>query len=105
MVAARAKVPVHSGLTAVAGTTYLLQATGEAQVGGAGHMVDGISRLQARRTRSRRRWGSFGLDHSRRMLYTGAGRRTALNHHDTGGKSRGYKNDAGFLPVNIWAIP
>lgn len=131
MVPARAKVPVHSGLTAVAGTTYLLQATGEVQVGGAGHMGDaefhdyksdgrghnegengvdfgvGVDEptIGGGNDPRQRKWGSFRLDHSYYMLYTGAGRPIVLNYHDTGGKSGVYKDNAGFLPVNIWAIP
>jgi hypothetical protein len=133
MVPARAKVPVQSGLTGASGTTYLLQALGEVQVGGPGHMGDaefhdykpdgrghnegesgvdfgvgvdepmiGVGKGNDPR---QRKWGSFRIDHSYYMLYTGTGRRIVLDYHDTGGRSGVFKDNAGFLPVNIWAIP
>jgi hypothetical protein len=120
---------VHSGLPTVAGTTYLLQRQETVQVGGAGHIgaagfhdrqPDGRGQSEGQnggdfvvelgvgveeRTTGdhplRGRWGSFRLDHSDGILYTQRGRKRVRRDGESGGV---HQNEAGFLPVNIWAI-
>jgi hypothetical protein len=53
----------------------------------------------------RLKWGQFRPDHTYYMLYAGRGDAIALNYHDSGGKSGVYKDNDGFLPVSIFAVP
>jgi hypothetical protein len=53
----------------------------------------------------RHKWGAFRVDHTYYLLYAGTGDSIALNYHDSGGKSGIYKDNEGFLPVSIFALP
>jgi hypothetical protein len=131
MVPAREKVAVHSTLVGEAGKIYLLQAAGEVQVGGPGHMGDGEFHDYKADGRGynegeegvdfgvgvdepviglghdprARKWGPYRRDHTYYMLYAGTGQPIVLNYHDTGGKSGVYKDNAGSLPVRIFSAP
>ena len=52
-----------------------------------------------------RKWGQFRLDHTYYLLYAGTGDAIGLNYHDSGGKTGIYKDNDGFLPVSIFAVP
>jgi hypothetical protein len=53
----------------------------------------------------RLKWGAFRRDHTYYMLYAGRGEPIAFNYHDSGGKTGVYKDNDGFLPVSIFALP
>ena len=131
MVPAREKISVYSKLTGDSNAVYLLQAAGEIQVGGPGHMGDaefddyhpdgtgynegeggvdfgvGVDEpvVGAGHDPRKFKWGQYRMDHIYYMLYAGTGKPIGLNYHDTGGKSGVYMDNAGYLPVRIFRLP
>jgi hypothetical protein len=131
MVPTREKVSVTTNLVGTKGTVYLLEASGEVQVGGPGHLgdaefhdyhsdgrgfnegengvdfgvgVDDPVVGEGHDPRARK-WGAFRMDHAYFMLYEGTGAPITLNYHDTGGKSGVYKDNEGILPVRVFPVP
>jgi hypothetical protein len=130
-VPAREKVSVTSRLKGEAGAVYLLEAAGEVQVGGPRHMGDaefhdyrangtgfnegendvdfgvGVDEPVIGTGHDPRiyKWGAYRPDHVYYLLYAGTGEGIGLNYHDTGGKSGVFKDNEGFLPVRIFAVP
>jgi hypothetical protein len=131
MVPAREKVSVSSRMKGEPGAVYLLQAAGEVQVGGPRHMGDaefhdyradgtgfnegenevdfgvGVDEpvIGPGHDPRRYKWGAYRPDHAYYLLYAGTGAAIGLNYHDTGGKSGVFKDNEGFLPVRIFAVP
>jgi hypothetical protein len=131
LVPAREKISVRSQLTGAQGAVYLLQAAGEVQVGGPGHMGDaefhdykadgrghnqgengvdfgvGIDEpvIGAGHDPRHYKWGEFRTDHTYYLLYAGTGQPIGLNYHDTGGKTGVFKDNEGSLPVTIFRVP
>jgi hypothetical protein len=119
-----------SRLASTAGAIYVIEAAGEIQVGGPGHMGDaefhdykadgrghnegeaevdfgvGVDEPDVPNHPQRtRKWGPFRRDHTYYMLFAGTGRPIGFNYHDSGGRSGRYKDNAGRLPVAIFAAP
>ena len=131
MVPAREKVAVRSATVPPPGSVYLLQAVGEVEVGGPGHMGDaefhdyhldgrGYNEGEAGvdfgvgvdeptvggdHDPRLRKWGAYRMDHTYYQLYAGTGAAIVLNYHDSGGKSGVYRDNMGSLPVSIFAAP
>jgi hypothetical protein len=72
----------------------------EAEVGAPGAPTTGSQHPQRRH-----KWGAFRMDHTYYMLHAGTGAAIGLNYHDSGGKSGIYKDNDGFLPVSVFAVP
>lgn len=53
----------------------------------------------------RLKWGAFRTDHTYYLLYRGTGEPIGLNYHDSGGRTGVYRDNEGFLPVSIFALP
>jgi hypothetical protein len=136
LVPARERVSVRSAIAPALGAVYLLQAVGEVQVGGVGHMGDaefhdyhsdgsgynegeagvdfgvgvddpelGAPGTGSGHVQRQRKWGQFRPDHTYYLLYAGTGGAIGLNYHDTGGRTGVFKDNDGFLPVSIFAMP
>jgi hypothetical protein len=111
-----------SMITTAMGKVYLLQANGESQVGGKGHNGDaefddykadgtgsnegeggadfGICVNEACTAKRALKWGPFRKDHDYFMLFAGTGMPIKFGYCDTG-----FGDNAGAMPVKIFALP
>jgi hypothetical protein len=116
------KAMESSMLAPAAGTVYLLQAAGEAQVGGKGANGDaefddynpdgtgsnegeggadfGICVDEGCIAKRVRKWGPYRKDHDYFMLYAGTGMPIKFTYCDTG-----YGDNAGGMTVKLFAMP
>jgi hypothetical protein len=120
-----------SKLVPAEGSVYLLQCAGELQVGGPGNLGDaefddyrpdgtgwnegeggvdfgvGVDEpvIGMGHTPRKYKWGPYRKDHVYYMLYAGTGKPIVFNYHDTGGRTGRYNDNAGSLPVKIFAVP
>jgi hypothetical protein len=123
MVSFLTKTVIETSMTTTAtGKVYLLQAAGESQVGGKGHNGDaefddysatgtgsnegeggadfGVCVNEPCSAKRALKWGPFRKDHDYFMLFAGTGMPIKFGYCDTG-----FGDNAGSLPVKIFALP